>query len=611
MTSKKPTPSEIGTRAGRIFEYKLPDNWMVRDQEDQNDHGIDAEIELKDEHGKALGKDRLFKVQIKGEHSPSYIKKKKYLSFSLSIEKLKYYFEFKIPVILVVVDTSQERVFWIPITNNIKLKDEMDRSVHDSISIHIPVKNEIIGFESESANKVLKSVYQCWEFLSVKGLQSAVENLHNLDVGSIDEKINTLGNAFFTAHHKKLEKLLTEEDYPAIYETASSLFQANSLVPAKDKFTALLYFETAFNLAPFTKIRTEQLAHRHQFNDRYIQLARESRDQALRLLSIGKYRNFQLELVMDESYALFTSNGFNKNSFEQIFFENAVTVEYVKACAILQKQIYLFNRLLFKGQYRAASDLFCGSLVNILRFMHIHKKKGAKDSIKFLESWFVDIALIVFEYCLYAKDTYRANDIFFKCCSARNDANLDINKFYEVVNKADKDLLKSFLDIEEYCKNTLERRKNFSDLSIQEQKNFFIDKAKSLRMDPDDPNCEIGRIVANALENYDPTEIIKDCENLFVHYRPGGIPAQIMQMHSMGGMHLLVCLKHHFAAGTGGSMQELYDRDSEEEFLKGFKQKHCSTCNDCVKRDENWQWSLKWQEENRRKHIETLKMFKF
>lgn len=67
---------EIGTEAGRIFEYNLPSSWIFRSQEDQNDFGIDGEIELKNKDGKALGKDRVFKVQIKGELHPTYIKKR-------------------------------------------------------------------------------------------------------------------------------------------------------------------------------------------------------------------------------------------------------------------------------------------------------------------------------------------------------------------------------------------------------------------------------------------------------------------------------------------------------------------------------------------------------
>jgi hypothetical protein len=105
--------SEIGTKAGRIFAYNLPSCWIFRSQEDQNDFGIDGEIEIKDKSGKALGKESIFKVQIKGEENSTFIREGQVLSFTLNMERLKYYFEFKVPVILVVVEVSSEKIFWL------------------------------------------------------------------------------------------------------------------------------------------------------------------------------------------------------------------------------------------------------------------------------------------------------------------------------------------------------------------------------------------------------------------------------------------------------------------------------------------------------------------
>ena len=108
---------EIGDRAGRIFTYNIPINWIFRSQEDQNDFGIDAEIELKDSNGKALGKESVFKVQLKGELKTTTIKKGKYISYSLPTTRLKYYLSFKVPVIFIVVDVTSEHIFWYSLTD--------------------------------------------------------------------------------------------------------------------------------------------------------------------------------------------------------------------------------------------------------------------------------------------------------------------------------------------------------------------------------------------------------------------------------------------------------------------------------------------------------------
>ena len=136
---------EIGTEAGRIFEYNLPSSWIFRSQEDQNDFGIDGEIELKDESGKALGKDSVFKVQIKGEEHSTYIHEGKTLSFNLRMERLRYYFEFKVPVILVVVEVSSERVYWLPITNDENLRVKAKKSEqNESVQVHLPIDNILV-----------------------------------------------------------------------------------------------------------------------------------------------------------------------------------------------------------------------------------------------------------------------------------------------------------------------------------------------------------------------------------------------------------------------------------------------------------------------------------
>ena len=55
---------QIGRLAGRRFEATLPEDWIYRSQEDQEDVGIDGEVELEADDGTGSG--FIFKVQIKG-----------------------------------------------------------------------------------------------------------------------------------------------------------------------------------------------------------------------------------------------------------------------------------------------------------------------------------------------------------------------------------------------------------------------------------------------------------------------------------------------------------------------------------------------------------------
>ncbi len=40
------TPKVIGRAAGRIFGAAIPNNWVIRNQQDQEDYGVDYEIEF-------------------------------------------------------------------------------------------------------------------------------------------------------------------------------------------------------------------------------------------------------------------------------------------------------------------------------------------------------------------------------------------------------------------------------------------------------------------------------------------------------------------------------------------------------------------------------------
>ncbi|HCP1847288.1 TPA: DUF4365 domain-containing protein, partial [Escherichia coli] len=239
---------EIGTEAGRIFEYNLPSHWIFRSQEDQNDFGIDGEIELKDGSGKALGKESVFKVQIKGEENSTFIHDNSLLSFTLKTERLRYYFEFKVPVILVVVEITSEKIFWLPITNNETLREKASKSnQNDTVQVHIPIKNTLVRKDIASANKILDAAIDCWDYLNIKGLKDSVVRYPIISPSTLDKKIEDIGEALYKAYHQQLDNLLSEKKYDAVFERSNEISHS-PIVPAKDRFIAVLYYFQAFQI---------------------------------------------------------------------------------------------------------------------------------------------------------------------------------------------------------------------------------------------------------------------------------------------------------------------------------------------------------------------------
>ena len=112
------TPKEISRAAGRIFQATLPPQWAVRSQQDQEDYGIDYEIELTTPDDKATG--FIFKIQEKGVEKADFIDNGRTVSYrDLSVARATYYLSLvRSPVVLVVVDVAHGCPYWIPIHGN-------------------------------------------------------------------------------------------------------------------------------------------------------------------------------------------------------------------------------------------------------------------------------------------------------------------------------------------------------------------------------------------------------------------------------------------------------------------------------------------------------------
>lgn len=600
---------EIGTEAGRIFGYNLPSSWIFRSQEDQNDHGIDGEIELKDDKGRALGKESIFKVQIKGEEKSSFIKSDSVLSFALKIERLKYYLEFKIPLILFVVETSSDRVFWVSITDNEILRKTAAESQNtDTLQIHIPIENALVRKEPESADKILSAVMNCWDYLSVKGLRESVVRYPSVTPSQLNKKIEDIGGALFKAYHQKLNNLLYEKKFDELYPQAVEI-SLSPIVPAKDRFIATLYYWQAFQIAPYTNIARRVFEENCNICYSLVRLAREIKSDVPRLMALGKSRRVKFKMQLDQLYAVHHSiENFSKDSFEHFISNQQTQNLYRESCVSLQKLIELCNRLTMRSQYSVLSDLFVDIYPLILIFRVVHKARGSEESIEFLERWHEGMSLLMIAYCIIDNDPNKIERLYRL-------VSIQLKENSSATIEARKLILSSFPDLEPSLDNldrvaTRPDNTDFYSITIEEQKDFFAKAAKNLRMDPDDPDCKYGRIVAMGLKNYDPTNIMKNCESLFVHYRSGGLIAQSLQMHSVGGMHLLVCLKFGHAQGTGNLLSRLYDNTDGPNLGLSFKQQYCNKCSECRPRPYSWTWSLRWYMEALPEHKDFLDKYK-
>ncbi|ENO8808667.1 DUF4365 domain-containing protein [Photobacterium damselae] len=600
---------EIGAAAGRIFNYKAPLNWIIRSQEDQDDHGIDCEIELKDSSGKALGQESLFKIQLKGQESCSFIDEGQKLSFSVSRARLQYYLKFNIPVILVVVEVSSEEIYWVSVTNNKEILEKVRDSSTDSLTVHLPVENKLERNDSATFDKLLEAVQECWDYLSLRDLKHAVNNCKTLQPEALNTCIEQVGDALFKAYHIKLDQLLLARSFNDLYQQASDIIQSR-IVPAKDRFLAALYFDYAFKVAPYKQVKNEQIKEQLKLCEYLVICAREQKESAYRLTAIAKARSVLFSIQVERLHALHHSNeNFKSDSFEYLFMNREIHKQYHEACAQLQKIINMCHRLVNQSQFNILADLMCDVALSIDAFKTIHNARGSNEAIVFLDEWFEKMLHTVLMYSSIVSDMRKIERLYLM-------VNLQ-SELKTIVKFNVRSLILEYFPSAEDLLDTLdnimaskEEPKPLYEASIEEQKQFFAEMAKNLGMDPDDPASREGQFVAIGLANYDPTDIIGHCEHMFVDYRPRGMIAQQLGMHSLS-MPIMTCLKHKHTVGTGNLLIKAFDNSKGPEFVLGFKQNHCDKCSDCSPREDDWVWNLKWQYEERKKHTEWLDKIDF
>ncbi|HGB2132214.1 TPA: DUF4365 domain-containing protein, partial [Salmonella enterica subsp. enterica serovar 13,23:b:-] len=140
----------------RKVEAAIPINWAYRCQEDQEDYGVDAEIEIIADDEKATG--FIFKAQIKGQENVSIINDGNIASFNLSTERLNYYMnQLDVPIILVVVDVTKKKVYWCSLQDDQSLSSRLAISNSEgkkSIAIHIPCSNTL----PDESDKLIQAV---------------------------------------------------------------------------------------------------------------------------------------------------------------------------------------------------------------------------------------------------------------------------------------------------------------------------------------------------------------------------------------------------------------------------------------------------------------------
>jgi hypothetical protein len=127
---------KIDRRAQKVFQNLLPDEWLPREM--KPDIHVDYSVEIADQDPTG----ETFYVQLKGREKPRYKGNK--IKLRMKNKHLTYYLnKLKLPVFIVIVDTKDEKAFWVFIQECLRAHPNIDLSSGDSTDIEIPLDNDL------------------------------------------------------------------------------------------------------------------------------------------------------------------------------------------------------------------------------------------------------------------------------------------------------------------------------------------------------------------------------------------------------------------------------------------------------------------------------------
>lgn len=593
---------EIGRRAGRIFEYNLPEYWIFRSQEDQEDYGIDGEVELADSADHATG--FIFKTQIKGQKNVKFIEDGSVVSFALPVERLKYYMrQVELPVFLVVVDVTTERIFWKSLQDDDSIRESLQAAIdrsQDTVSVHLSVADSLPD-NHVGLIKAAKINMNWLRFSALNRITGPVNDIISRASGDI--LANMLQNTKelnFHLYSEQFERLYVVGNFDELYAVAHEVINSGT-EKAETRFVSGLYIERVL-LQRFGHKSDEFQAASLNLFLHLLHVVRTGKVPVhFRLYAILLVRGFLLNVAVSSDFHFYLSEKMAANdplTKWVVDFSRAKVV--VNAARNVEKTIHLVNRIILSSNKYVLLEALPRVVPKLSLFAHRLALDGLSEQAEYVYKWLdFGIALAINLARELTQQNFLAEMLVlnasFKLNTSEAQARIDESVRLSELIKSDT-IRQSVIETIGRFQSSL--GDSVADWSDKEEVEFFRERAKALGMDPDDPNNEFGRIINQGLKDYNPERVLRDCEHLLVFpSRAQGIPARMVGLPT-AAMKWVCCKQKGHAIG-GWSLDDIYESPLP---VHGFKAEYCSECTLQKARAEDWKWSSKWQNEELEKN---------
>lgn len=607
------TAKEINRVSGRFFEAKLLPNWICRSQEDQEDYGIDSEIELTTPEDKATG--FIFKIQLKGTTVANYNNSGQLVFSEASVERFSYYLtKVKIPVIFVVCDVNTGDCYWTKIQGNKSI--EQSHSIAESkqqstFTIKIPILQKIEKLEG-SADQIIQAVDDSSNAISIRMLQTISADTvrknigHDPDIEATEKRVRLFAGIY---SHAAIKKLIESGQIDAACTKAQDLLQSATESP-EVRILGGWSLAQCINLllrkAGKPGSALEAAHYKMGVASRMIEIARSKECQiGVKRYSCIYARSARMHINGRDTMALAESE-VAQAQLGQTMASPITALRHTAVSSLVAKDFIKLRNSLF----RLGSDGFYSVMPYALAEVteSIFPYVGALRLVKKhdLADAYVDALFELLPFCVGVIQKFDIQsdikEILYSLglrlvaladssdpeampmLLKRYEDSLNVNPEFECIE----DIKTSLRDL---VKELGEKKADVTELSMDELRDYYAVRAAELGINLSDPNDDIAEIVQIGLDDLDPTRVSKNCKHIHVMTTSYGMPAEMLGLPSAGSKRI-ICLKHGHSIETL-KLDIAYD---------SFKQRRpwdsegirCENCPDTTPHSENWQWSHEW-----------------
>ncbi|MFZ5497273.1 MAG: DUF4365 domain-containing protein [Verrucomicrobiota bacterium] len=586
----------------------------MRSQEDQEDYGIDGEIEVTTSEDKATG--LIFKTQLKGTENADYDKDGKLVYSEASVERFTYYVkQVKLPVIFVVCDVAKGTCFWTRVQGEPEVEAALKAATDKKQGTFTLKLSPTRTFEKTDAcaKQVLEAVAAAGDTITlraVKVLSADVVGKHlagDPDAAAAAEKKFRLFAGI--ASLEALSALIRKGDLDGALQKAEALLKNPAEDPALRIQAGVLFAHAYGIMARRDKVTNAHLdaaRFRLAVADLLLRIARlPNCDARMRLYVRAYARASRMGVTARQMFAVAVSEKVQLQqgetlagpltTIERINATNRVTRDFRRIQAII-------GQALDRKFYSTVPYLVDDWLETALSFVHALRLAGQKESAAaYTEALWMGVPLSV-ELAKVMIEPAGAQSLLLSLGLRVTGLGINLDgEGEEYIKRYEAELAKGtpwpgreeiVRKMRELIAGAVKEAKQKP--TMTELRAHFEEQAAALGVDLSDPDDRIAEVVRIGLEDLDPTRVACRCRHIHLRHGPRGLPAEMLGLPTAGSKSI-ICLKHGHSM-QGLKLDAVYDMFSRTMpwDKDGVR---CDKCPDVSPHPAGWTWSEEWAAE--------------